>query len=569
MAGKGKATGGKAPARKAPATAAAAPAATVAADAAPAGPQRLRILYVEDRPADAELSKIELRRAGLDVTLDLVATRRELEAALPGRAYDVILSDYSLEGWNGMDALETVRRLGIDTPFLLVTGSLGDEAAVDCLKRGVADYVTKDRLARLPMAVRHALDEYSLRRREASAVAALRERETRFRSLIEHGMDLITIFDAEGRITYTSPASERLLGYGPTELVGQVGFDHVHPGDAARVRGAFARALQGDTSEIREAFRFRHKDGSWRAFESVVTNLLREPTVAGLVVNSRDITDRRQAEETLQSERFLMNTLMDSVPDSIYFKDADCRFLRVNQAWARRVGLADPARAVGGTDHDFFAPPHADAARRTEQEILRTGEPVVNLEEEETWPDRPAAWVSTTKMPLRDAHGRIMGTFGVSRDITERRRAEELLRKSEAEFRSLIEHSPLGIYRSTKDGRFLTVNPALVRMLGYGWAEELLRLDIGRDVYVDPAERERLLLESPPHAEVEWKRRDGSHIVVQLSTRAIPGPEGEGECYEGLVQDVTEQRSLENQFRQAQRLEAVGRLAGGVAHDFN
>ena len=157
-------------------------------------------------------------------------------------------------------------------------------------------------------------------------------------------------------------------------------------------------------------------------------------------------------------------------------------------------------------------------------------------------------------------------------DISGRKRTEEELSRSEAAFRGLVERAPLGIYRSTPDGRFLTVNPALIRMLGYPRTEELLPLNIGRDVCADDEECDKLALalsQDEVRTEARWKRKDGGLITVQLNLHSVRGLSGQIECVEGLVEDVTEQRSLENQFRQAQRMEAVGRLAGGVAHDFN
>jgi diguanylate cyclase (GGDEF)-like protein/PAS domain S-box-containing protein len=129
----------------------------------------------------------------------------------------------------------------------------------------------------------------------------------------------------------------------------------------------------------------------------------------------------------LEEAIFLLETLMDNVPDAIYFKDVDSRFTRVNRYAAARFGVTAPALAVGRTDFDFFTGEHAQQALSDEQEIIRTGAPLVNVEEKETLADGQIRWVSTTKLPLRDRKGEIVGTFGISRDISDRKRAEEQL----------------------------------------------------------------------------------------------------------------------------------------------
>jgi phosphoserine phosphatase RsbU/P len=140
-----------------------------------------------------------------------------------------------------------------------------------------------------------------------------------------------------------------------------------------------------------------------------------------------DVSERSEMENALARERFLLKTLMDTLPDHIYFKDRESRFIAVNRATTVLFGFKDPADVLGKTDADIFAREHAQAALRDEQEILRTGQPLVNLEEKETWPDGHETWVSTSKLPLRDPNGHIIGTFGLSRDITEKKRAEEKL----------------------------------------------------------------------------------------------------------------------------------------------
>src|SRR5712691_11879200 len=149
------------------------------------------------------------------------------------------------------------------------------------------------------------------------------------------------------------------------------------------------------------------------------------------------------------------------------------------------------------------------------------------------------------------------------------------LRAAETGYETLVEQAPVGIYRSNPDGRFLSANTALVRMLGYESAADVLRLDMPRDVYADPAERQRLVDRDTytdrqyDDVEATWKRKDGGLLTVQLSVRAVRNDARQVEYYETFVRDVTEQRRLQQQVLQSQKMEAVGRLAGGIAHDFN
>lgn len=149
-----------------------------------------------------------------------------------------------------------------------------------------------------------------------------------------------------------------------------------------------------------------------------------------------DITERRKTELALAKERSLLTTLMENLPYNIYFKDLDSRFIAVSRTLAEVHGRKDPSELIGLTDRDLFSSEHAEGALADECKIINTGEPIIDLEEKETWPDREDTWVSTTKMPLCDAEGNIIGTFGISRDITEKKRAVEKLARLTEELRA-------------------------------------------------------------------------------------------------------------------------------------
>ena len=147
-----------------------------------------------------------------------------------------------------------------------------------------------------------------------------------------------------------------------------------------------------------------------------------QPQQSGGEATARPEIEVLQAEcerlrAALAQEQFLLHALMNNITDHVYFKDRESRFIRITMDQAQHFGLSDPDQAVGKTDFDYFSEEHARQAYQDEQEIIQTGKPITK-EEKETWPDQPDTWVSTTKMPLRDERGEIVGTFGISHDIT-------------------------------------------------------------------------------------------------------------------------------------------------------
>jgi PAS domain S-box-containing protein len=172
--------------------------------------------------------------------------------------------------------------------------------------------------------------------------------------------------------------------------------------------------------------------------------------------------EKRVQERTreLEHEQFLLRTLLENIPDSIYFKDREGRFLRSSRAQAKRFGLSDPGETIGKTDFDFFTKEHAKEAFADEQQIIQTGQPLVGIEENSTLSDGTERWVSTSKMPLRDQQGNIVGTFGISREITERKRAEQALAKDRSVLRTLTDNLPdIVLIKDTK-GRYVFDNAA-------------------------------------------------------------------------------------------------------------
>ena len=407
----------------------------------------LRILHLEDDPDYCDLVQSLLAQEGFQVEALRVENRADFEAALVPEKFDIILADYMLPSYNGLEALCAAQVKCPETPLLLVSGTIGEQAAIDSLKSGATDYVLKQWPERLVPTVRRAVEEAEERKRRQRVETELVRREKHFRALTENALDILTILDPQGAFTYNSPSVKRVLGHEPKDLAGQSAFALIHPEDLPGVLQGFDFGLRNPDRTVTLEFRFRHRNGSWRHLEAVGQSLLGDPGITGVVINSRDITDRKLAEAALRSSEMLFHSVWENSVDGMRLTDQDGNIVAVNDAFCKLVGMS----------------------------------------------------------------------------------------------REKLEGKPFTVVfaDSEQPGQML---------------EEFVRRF--RDRVVEHQRERRLTL------------RNGNVVTLE-DTSSFVELRGQPPMLLGLFRDVTAQKRLEEQLRQSQKMEAIGQLAGGVAHDFN
>jgi two-component system cell cycle sensor histidine kinase/response regulator CckA len=389
--------------------------------------------------------------------------------------------------------------------------------------------------------------------------------------LIEALPDAVLVH-AGGRILLANGAAARLCGAArAAQLVGKAVRELV-PEDAdveiLSALGPASAVARGGSGRQLELVRL---DGGKAPVEVRVAPVSYLGRAASLVL-VRDMSDCVAAERALRTSEALHRAMVETGPQCVKLVAGDGTLMDMNAAGLRMIGANSLEQVRGMNVVRLVAPAHRQSYRNLLRRVMAGGGG--KLECEIIGLRGIRRWVETHAVPLRDADRRVVGMLGITGDVTERKHAEAELRRSENRYRSLVRGALYGIYRSTPEGRLLEANPALVAMLGYASEAELLEVDWASDVYQDPGERVRRMEEyrdadRVEGAEVRWKRKDGSPVTVRLSGRMLRDEAGRLLEYEMMVEDVSARRDLEEQLRQAQKMEAIGQLAGGVAHDFN
>ncbi|MEJ2210293.1 MAG: PAS domain S-box protein [Anaerolineae bacterium] len=597
--------------------------------------RRLAALLVEDSEDDALLVARQLRRGGYDLDVQRVDTLEDMQAALDRQPWDVVIADYALPSFSGMEALDLLRQQELDLPFIIVSGTIGEESAVAAMKAGAHDYIMKGHLARLLPAVEREIQEADRRRAGRLAEEGLLASEARFRKMAENIQDGLTIVE-RGRVVYVNDRVCEILGCTCQDFSHLQALDFAAPEERERLSRIFEGARDG-VNELRELeFWIERPDGTRRFVQNRYSVSSEGGEATGRYIVTTDITERKLAERELEERRIYLERVLAAAPDAIIPLDAQHRVGEWNLGAARLFGYS--REEALGQDLDLLINTEETLSEaQAFTTLIMGGQEVPPTEVVRFRQDGTPVDVIVSGSPIL-VEGELVGVVAVYTDISERKRAERLLQTlNEAaisveqaltqdeildtvghEFRKLGFSSAVLLVEEGEEGAQLRpayfsydrqAVQAATRLLGIEVADFALPLDALAEMGEVLQQRrsrlvrgtdivDRLLPRMTPQLSQDVLRILGvtksiaaplivddraigllavqSDDLVEDDVPAITAFAHQlaaawrkAQLMQDLADSLEELKRTQAQFLQAQKMEAVGRLAGGVAHDFN
>lgn len=391
---------------------------------------QLKVLILEDSSTDFELISEQLSVAGFSLDITHAANRSEFIYSLTNNSYfDIILSDFNLPGFDAFEALEISRKLRPDTPFICISGSIGEETAIDILKFGAVDYVLKDRPNRLPFAVKRALDEQKEKNALKLAQEEIKKSEIKFRTLTENIPDIIARFDKDFKHISINPAIEKFTGINKEFFLGKTNEDLEMPEDSVAIWNEnMKHVFQTGRQHIFE-FEF-HSNGTTSYFLSMlVPEFSADGEVDTLLCVTRDISDRKRIEIELRKSEERLRDIIFSSADWVWEVDKNGKYIYSSQK-VNELLVASEDEIIGKTPFDFMPLEEAKRVSAIFSEIVAKKEPIVDMENWNIGKNGDLICLLTNGRPIFDEKGEVIGYRGIDKNITERKLSEQELVKA-------------------------------------------------------------------------------------------------------------------------------------------
>lgn len=432
--------------------------------------KQLKILFLEDLEADKQLADRELKNSGLIFSSIRVETKEELQAQVIKFAPDIIISDYSLPKYNGMQALRFIKENYPSLPFILFTGSINEETAVECMKTGADDYIIKEHLTRLPFAVRDVLKKFDALNEKREFQKALIESEDRFRDLVENSSDLICTHDQDGNLLSVNKAAVNVTGYTEKELLKMNMQDILVP-EYKRIFNAYLKKIYV-TGKANGFMTIQTKTGERRIWEynnTLRTKGVTKPIVRGMV---KDITEQKHAEEKRRESELRFRLVWEKATDGMRLTNEEGIVVLTNNAYCKMV--EKPREEIEGKPLSIVYEEARQAEiLRKHQERFRSQIIPAHLERELVLWNGKRIFLELSNTFLENPHQPTL-SLSVFKNITERKLAEAALHDSREDLYRLLNSIAEGAYGVDTNGNCTFVNRSFLQILGYRNDNEVL-----------------------------------------------------------------------------------------------
>jgi two-component system cell cycle sensor histidine kinase/response regulator CckA len=507
-----------------------------------------QILLVEDSLDDAEIIRYELKKSGMEFSIDRVDTEETYRTQLDAKAYDIILSDFSLPQFSGRRALELLMERERKLPFILVSGAVGDEIAVEMLRSGCVDYVLKERLTRLPSAVERAIQESHLFSEKQTALDALKESELRFRRIADNSPMLIWMSDINRKTNYVNATWCQFTGRSFEDEVTNGWLASVHPDDHDICHSAFRNAFEQRTQFTCE-YRLRYHDGSYRwVIDTGTPNYLPNGEFIGFLGSCIDITERKRSEEQLRDSEQKFRSLFDNHSAVKLLIDPESgAILDANKSAVSFYGWSHD-ELTSKKIYDINTLPVDHVMEYMKSVILHHNNHFMSIHRRkmgtERYVDEFSNAITVGGKPM---------IFSIIHDITDKIRSEEQLRLNNAALQSAVN----AIMISDAQGRILWANPAFLTLTGYSHDEIVGKnpRDISRsgkhpDGFYEGMWR-TILAGEVWQGELINRRKDGSVYFEEQTITPLINEHGTVTHFIAIKQDITQRKQMEDSLRRS------------------